>query len=43
MIYDYELGFNYIFYNEFKILNIKIILYVLQMIEKFEVLKIKKK
>lgn len=29
MIYDYELGFNYIFYNEFKILNIKIILYVL--------------
>lgn len=43
MIYDFELGFNYIIYNEFKIFNIKIILYVLQMIEKFEVLKIKKK
>lgn len=42
MIYDFELGFNYIIYNEFKIFNIKIILYVLQMIEKFEVLKLKK-
>lgn len=43
MIHDPEPGLNHITYNELKILNTKTTLHVSQMIEKPEVLKIKKK
>lgn len=42
MIHDPEPGLNHITYNELKILNTKTTLHVSRMIEKPEVLKIKK-